>query len=162
MTKRILAAAAAGVVLTSGLAFGTVGTAHAARPALRTTDLVTLHAENGSKVSGMAELTYSSQTGITTVSLRVSGLTPMTMHPAHLHIGSSCTANGAIKYPFRPLIDASMMMSTEADANGVMLASSSFAGNFTTQKLYINVHQGPTLKTASQAKPIACGVVNMM
>jgi len=128
MTKRILAAAAAGVVLTSGLAFGTVGTAHAARPALRTTDLVTLHAENGSKVSGMAELTYSSQTGITTVSLRVSGLTPMTMHPAHLHIGSSCTANGAIKYPFRPLIDASMMMSTEADANGVMLASSSFAG----------------------------------
>ncbi len=154
--KRIFAVAATSALLAGGVA---MGTAHAARPAaMRTSALVTLHAENGGKATGVALLSYSTQTGITTVSLRVSGLAPMTVHPAHLHIGSSCTANGAIKYPFRALTDATMM-STEADAGGVMMASAAFAGNFADQKLYINVHQGPTLKTAMQAKPIACGVV---
>jgi len=146
--------------MVSGVA---LGTAHAAQPAAHSSmATVTISPENGNKTAaGTAVFNYSSRTNITTVSLRVTGLKAMTMHPAHIHLGSSCTSNGAILYTFRPLSSSKMMM-TEAGNNGIMRASLSFRGSFSGKKYYINVHMGPTLANAAQAKPIACGALSSM
>ncbi len=158
MTKRILAVAATGALLAGGMA---MSTAHAAKPVAKNAmTTVMLHGEHGYTAAGTAAFEYSAKTNITTVSLRVTGLTAMTVHPAHIHAGSSCTANGPVLYSFRPLGSSKMMM-TEAGANGIMRASTSFRGTYVGQKLYINVHLGPDLKGA-HFTPIACGVVSSM
>ncbi len=159
MTKHMLAVAAAGALMVSGVA---LGTAHAATPAAHSSmATVRINAENGSKVTGTAVFDYSSRTNITTVSLRVTGLKAMTIHPAHIHLGSSCLSNGPVVYTFRPLSSSKMMM-TEAGNNGIMRASLSFRGSFSGKKYYINVHMGPTLATPAYAKPIACGALSSM
>lgn len=159
MMKRILTAAVAGTFLLGGLA---VDTAHAARPlASSVRETVTLHALHGSRVAGAAVFAYSSRTNITTVALRVTGLKAMTVHPAHIHAGASCAANGPVIYSFHPL-GGSMMTTTEAGAAGVLRASTSFRGSFVGKKFYINVHTGPTLTTKAQFAPLACGVLAPM
>ncbi len=82
----------------------------------------------------------------------VSGLTPQTTHPAHIHLGV-CGSNGPILYALPPLtpgptgiaVTTATILTTIVPAPGV-------------NGWYINVHQGPTL-TGAGATPIACGGV---
>lgn len=156
MTKRIMTSIAASMVLVSTVAAGTVYAAPAR--ATNRTATVSLHGEHGSHASGTAVLNYNSRTRITTVSLLVTGLKPMSVHPAHIHLGHNCAANGPVLYTFRPL-SSSTMAKTEAGNNGVMRASLSFRGSYTVRSLYVNVHEGPGLATKAQFTPIVCGVV---
>lgn len=156
MVKRILVVATVGAVAVSTLVTGTAHAAHANRTSSTT---VMLGAKNGSHVTGTASFSYNSVTGITTVSMRVTGLKAMTIHPAHIHAGASCSANGAVLYTFHPL--AGMSMATEANASGVMYSTTEFMGSYVGKSFYINVHTGPGLATKAQFKVMACGVVGM-
>ncbi len=156
MIKSILAIATVGAVAVSTLVSGT---AHAAHAPKSSTETIMLGSKNGSHVTGTAKFTYNSATKTTTVLLHVSGLKPMTVHPAHIHLGASCSANGAVLYTFHPVSGMGMM--TEANGSGVMNAKTSFTGSYTAKPLYINVHTGPGLVPASQFKVMACGVVGM-
>lgn len=158
MMKRIFAIATTGALLASGVA---MSTAHAAKPVAKNAmTTVMLHGEHGYKVTGTAAFEYSAKTNMTTAYLTVKGLKAMTVHPAHIHAGSSCAANGPVVYPFTPVAGSKMTM-TEAGNNGIMHASTSFRGTYVGKKLYINVHLGPDLKGA-HFTPIACGVVSSM
>jgi len=156
MIKGILTIATVGTIAISTLVAGTAQAAHAPK---NSTETVMLGAQHGSHVTGTAKFTYSATTKTTTVLLHVSGLKPMTIHPAHIHLGSSCSANGPVVYPFAPISGTSMM--TEANRNGVMVAKTSFLGSYAGRHLYINVHTGPGLAPASQYKVVSCGVVGM-
>ena len=103
-----------------------------------------------STTTGAVFLSYNWQEAAIDVSIAVSGLTPNSVHPAHIHTGTSCAANGAVLYPLPDLT---------ADAQGRASASATIpATSIPAQGWYVNVHQGPSL-TGAGVTPISCGVV---
>lgn len=100
--------------------------------------------ENGSSVTGAAFLLRHG--GKVEVLLQVSGLAPNSIHPAHIHQGTSCTAGGPVIYPF-PNLQANAQGEASLD---VMINTNSIPAT----GWYINIHQGPGMDT-----PLACGVV---
>ncbi|HWE60257.1 MAG TPA: hypothetical protein VHB98_00955, partial [Chloroflexota bacterium] len=78
------------------------------------------------------------------------------VHPAHIHLGASCTANGPVLYPLPDL---------HADASGVAWATTTITGTAIPSLgigpygYYLNVHEGPTM-SGSGATPISCGIVD--
>jgi len=104
--------------------------------------------------TGTAELHVGSKGYELTVSISLTGLAPKSIHPAHIHIGNSCASNGAILYPLKNVV---------ADAKGqasVTTVVHLSKPGIPTNGWYINVHNGPTLKTPQQAYAISCGVVS--
>lgn len=160
--KRTLLVAAAGALVASSTLLGTASAAHktgaASLAGSTATRTVAINALNGSGVSGVAIFTYNSRTGITTVAMSVKGmaLKAMSIHPEHIHAGSSCSANGPVIYPFRAV---SGSMTTEANDSHVVQSVTAFTGTFVGKAYYINVHTGPGLATKAQFKVLACGAL---
>jgi hypothetical protein len=89
-----------------------------------------------------------------TVEVSATGLAPNSTHPEHIH-GGTCTSNpmGPILYTLNPLI---------ADAHGDGTSVTNIKGvqkGIPATGWYVNVHNGPTLNTDLEARPIACGNV---
>jgi CHRD domain len=104
----------------------------------------------GSKVNSVAILKFNPSEGKIDVTIDVAGLPPKSIHPAHIHTGNSCNANGPILYPFLPL---------KADAAGVAHEKVTIpAQSIPATGWYINVHMGPDL-VGAHGTPIGCGVV---
>jgi plastocyanin len=102
-----------------------------------------------SGVSGNASISFIAPFTMK-VLVNVSGLTPNTSHPIHIHLGT-CDYNGPILYYLNTLVADSKgyASSTTIITNVTMLPNVGW---------YINIHQGPTL-SGSGANPIACGNV---
>jgi methionine-rich copper-binding protein CopC len=103
-----------------------------------------------STAAGAVFLSYNWQEAAVDVTVAASGLAPNSVHPAHIHNGTSCAANGSILYPLPNL---------KADAQGMASVSAKIpATAIPAQGWYVNVHQGPSM-TGAGVTPISCGVV---
>jgi hypothetical protein len=103
---------------------------------------------------GTANLIWNPDGNVLTVRIAVSGLAPNSTHPEHIH-GGTCTSNpmGPIIYKLNPLI---------ADAHGNATSVTNIdnvAKGIPASGWYVNIHNGPTLGTPLEARPIACGNV---
>src|SRR5579859_938390 len=101
-----------------------------------------------------AVVVWSAQKKTLVVALKLTGLTPNSRHPAHIHKGD-CTSNGPILFPLNDVV---------ADKNGNALTITTIPNEPTSIPAtgwYINVHHGPTLATPAEMTPIFCGnIVN--
>lgn len=98
------------------------------------------------KVGGAVALSPAGS-GDYNVSVIVSGLQPNSTHVEHIHIGSSCSANGPIKYPL-PTLHANA--AGDASATGTIMAA-----GLPSKGFYVNIHDNDAKLT-----PIACGVLH--
>jgi Cu/Zn superoxide dismutase len=105
----------------------------------------------GANAAITGTITITQGTGSFTVVLDVTGLAANSVHPAHIHTGASCTANGGIAIALKDVM---------ADATGHGTSTTDIPQAYVVPATgwYINVHQGPTLDGAG-ATPIACGVI---
>jgi len=160
MIKRTTAVLAIGALATGGAAaHGATAAARpaSAHPAMRTmSQTVMLGSQNMSGVTGVATLTYNPMTKSTTAKLVYKHLHAMTVHPAHFHLGSSCSANGAVAYAFAPLHAGNNGIATETKTFPAKLFGSGVKAHY-----YINLHQGPSMM-GKGGTVVACGVVNNM
>jgi hypothetical protein len=84
------------------------------------------------------------------VKLTVSGLTPNTMHMAHIHAGR-CEKQGDVVYPLQPVV------------NGTSTTTISSVKTMPITPLYINIHEAGAMTGANSMatqqgfNPIACG-----
>jgi Cu/Zn superoxide dismutase len=104
--------------------------------------------------TGTADLHVGSYGYELTVSISLTGLAPNSIHPAHIHAGNSCASNGAILYSLKNVV-----ANEKGQASVTTVVHLSHAG-IPVSGWYINVHNGPTLKTPQQAYAISCGVVS--
>lgn len=102
---------------------------------------------------GAASLAWNAQTQDLTVTIRLTGLAPNSVHPAHIHQGD-CSVNGPI------LIPLNNVMTDQSGAATAMTVVHNVQGGIPNSGWYINVHNGPTLGDADQAEPITCGNVH--
>ncbi|HXT35401.1 MAG TPA: CHRD domain-containing protein, partial [Chloroflexota bacterium] len=115
-----------------------------------TLGVASISPQAGSQVNGVAILKFNPHEGKIDVTVDVAGLPPNSMHPAHIHSGISCGANGPILFPFQPL---------KADAAGVAHETVTIpAQAVPVTGWYVNVHMGPDL-VGAHGTPIGCGVV---
>jgi hypothetical protein len=102
---------------------------------------------------GEATLAYAAATTTLTVEVRLTGLAPNSVHPAHIHTGL-CERQGPVAYPLN---------NVQADGHGVADTVTAIPaiteGGIPDAAWYVNVHNGPNLTPAAQFEPIACGDV---
>lgn len=96
-----------------------------------------------STASGTALLEFNSETGNTTVTLLVRGLSPGSSHAAHIHL-DSCT--GTIAFPLNDVV---------ANTNGVGLSRTVIKSPINVTNWWVNVHRDPELPSPG----ITCGKV---
>jgi hypothetical protein len=103
--------------------------------------------------TGEATLAYGAATRTLTVELRLTGLAPNSVHPAHIHSGL-CARQGPVAYPLNDV---------QADGHGVADTVTAITaikeGGIPDAAWYVNVHNGPTLTPEAQFEPIVCGDV---
>ncbi|MFZ3167372.1 MAG: TIGR03118 family protein [Candidatus Methanoperedens sp.] len=110
---------------------------------------VVLSQENNSGANGSTALNFIGP-GMIEVQVKLSGLAPNSVHPAHIHAGT-CEAGGPILYPLNNLTaDAEGNVTNTTIINGLPWLAIQNRGWF------VNVHQGPTMSDGG-ATPIACG-----
>jgi hypothetical protein len=103
--------------------------------------------------SGQATLAYDTATKGLSVEIRLTGLAPDSVHPAHIHSGL-CEKQGPVAYGLN---------NVTADAKGtsdtVTTVPNIKEGGIPNGVWYINVHNGPNLTPDAQFEPIVCGDV---
>ncbi|HEY0410301.1 MAG TPA: CHRD domain-containing protein [Candidatus Dormibacteraeota bacterium] len=103
--------------------------------------------------TGEATLAYDTAAKTLTVEVRLTGLAPNSVHPAHIHSGR-CARQGPIAYPLN---------NVQADGHGVADAVTAVPaireGGIPDAAWYVNVHNGPNLTPDAQFEPIVCGDV---
>lgn len=112
-----------------------------------TTTVVLAHAPQGS-----VDLTWNRNRQQLTISMHVSGLTPNSTHPTHIHQGT-CNNPGAMLYPLPPLMANDLGQAT--------LHTVIHVAHLPTQGWLSNVHNGPTMENAQSQIAIACGMFTM-
>lgn len=107
----------------------------------------TMNASGGSGVSGSGTIAKGS--GSFTVTVKLTGLAGNSSHVSHIHKGS-CSSPGGI---------ALALQSVVADASGAGTATSTLTQDYSVPATgwYVNVHAGPDLSSAANAKGISCG-----
>jgi hypothetical protein len=136
---RALAVAALGVVIS---ACG--GGASAATPPTLPFNMT---AQNARGVTGSGHVV--TELGSFTVTIRLSGLAPLSSHASHVHIGS-CANPGGIAYALLQVI---------ADKHGDVTATTRVAEDYSLPRTgwYVNVHLGPNLDESEYAPSVSCG-----
>jgi Cu/Zn superoxide dismutase len=103
--------------------------------------------------TGDATLAYDAATKTLTVEIRLTGLAPSSVHPAHIHSGL-CEKQGPVLYGLN---------NVQADAKGVADSVTAVPnikeGGIPNGLWYVNVHNGPNLTPDAQFEPIVCGDV---
>ena len=102
--------------------------------------------------NGTADLSWDPASHTLTVKVSLIGLTPSSMHPAHIHTGS-CANQGNVIYPLTTVV---------ADAHGVATSTTvvkDIMNGIPATGWYVYVHNGPGLSTNDQFLPIVCGDV---
>jgi Cu/Zn superoxide dismutase len=140
MTFLALALAACGPIST----VNTLSVDTSARKPVMSATVPLLH-----QPSGMVDLSWKPDTSQLTLIISLSGLTPSSIHPAHIHQGT-CKNGGSMLYTLHPLV---------ANAVGVGTSQTTIPGvasGIPTAGWFVNVHNGPGLASAAQFLPIAC------
>jgi len=110
--------------------------------------IFTMGTMNASGVAGTGEVVKSASSF--TVTIKLTGLAPGSMHVSHIHLGS-CAKPGGIKYALQEVI---------ADSSGKATTTSSVAADYSTLPTggwYVNVHKGPDLSVPANGPSITCG-----
>ncbi|HEX9098067.1 MAG TPA: CHRD domain-containing protein [Candidatus Dormibacteraeota bacterium] len=137
--KNVLAAMAVGVAVA---ACG--GTAASTPPKPNT---VTMTAQNGSGVSGTAEVVKANASF--TLTVKLTGMTPGSIHVSHVHAGG-CSHPGGIVYKLTSVV---------ADSSGVATTTTIVPAEYLVPASgwYVNIHFGPDFTEAEYAPSISCG-----
>jgi CHRD domain len=119
-----------------------------------TTAAFAIHADLKHSPKARADLTWSATNQDLRVKITATGLAPSSAHPVHIHLGS-CAKNtmGKMLYTLTTL---------QSDAHGNGTSETIIQGvqnGIPASGWYINIHNGPTLNTELEARPIACGDV---
>jgi|SRR6266568_6714842 len=119
-----------------------------AAPTMVTPATVTLrHAPSGS-----VDLTWNVAQKTLTIAMNVSGLTPGSVHPTHLHLGT-CQAPGRFLF---------LLPKLQANAVGQASMQTVIHNVIHLPKQWVvNIHNGPTMTPPVQSLPIACGTLTM-
>jgi hypothetical protein len=138
--KKVVLALAVGVVIAA------CGGA-AAAPASPKPNSFAMTAQNGSGVSGTGEVVNG--TGSFTLTIKLTGMTPGSIHVSHVHAGG-CTHPGGIVYN---------LQSVSADSSGAATTTSTVPAEYSVPASgwYVNVHFGPDFTEAEYAPSISCG-----
>jgi Cu/Zn superoxide dismutase len=102
---------------------------------------------------GSAELTWDAASKVLTVKMSLTGLVPLSVHPAHIHSGS-CNIPGRLIYPLQYVT---------ADATGNATVTSNvkdITDGIPATGWMIYVHNGPYVITDAQSLPITCGDIS--
>jgi Cu/Zn superoxide dismutase len=104
-------------------------------------------AQNGSAVSGTGEVVKA--TGSFTLTIKLTGMTPGSIHVSHVHAGG-CSHPGGIVYN---------LQSVAADSSGAATTTSTVPAEYLVPASgwYVNVHFGPDFTEAEYAPSISCG-----
>ena len=104
-------------------------------------------AQNVSGVSGSGHVV--TELGSFTVTIKLTGLVPLSSHASHVHIGS-CTSPGGVAYALLQVI---------ADSQGQATATTRVAEDYSLPRTgwYVNVHLGPNLDESEYAPSVSCG-----
>jgi hypothetical protein len=137
--KNVLVAMAIGMVIA---ACG--GTAAPTAPKANT---FAMTAQNGSGVSGTGKVVNA--TSSFTITIKLTGMTPGSMHISHVHAGG-CGHPGGIVYN---------LTSVAADSSGVATTTSIVPAVYLVPASgwYVNVHFGPDFTETEYAPSISCG-----
>ncbi len=102
---------------------------------------------------GTVVLSWNPNTNVLAVTLRMTGLAPLSSHPAHIHQAPSCQAGGPVLFALHPVV---------ADAVGVGTATTSIdsTNGIPRTGWIVNVHNGPGLTPTVQSLPIACVAIH--
>jgi hypothetical protein len=104
-------------------------------------------AQNGSSVSGTADVAKSA--GSFTVTVNLTGLPPNSSHIAHIHAGK-CAAPGGVAFALQQLI---------ADPSGASATTTVVPAGYAVPSFgwYVNIHRGPDFSVPANAPSISCG-----
>lgn len=135
------ASALAALCLLAAACGGT--TATAAAPSLP----FNMAAQNASRVSGTGHV--QTELGSFTVTIKLTGLEPLSSHASHVHIGS-CANQGGIAYALLQVI---------ADSHGDVTATTRVAEDYSLPRTgwYVNVHLGPNVDQPEDLPSVSCG-----
>ena len=104
--------------------------------------------------TGTVMLGWNPNNSILTVTLHMTGLTPFSSHPAHIHQSTSCQVGGPMLFPLHPVIaDASGTGTSTTDIHASMYG-------IPRTGWIVNVHNGPGLAPTAQSLPIACVAIH--
>lgn len=139
--KNVVLALVIGVVIA---ACGGGGTANPASPKPIT---FVMTAQNGSGVSGTGTIVKA--TGSFALTIKLSAMTPSSIHVSHVHAGG-CAHPGGIAYN---------LQSVSADASGAATTTTIVPAVYSVPASgwYVNVHFGPDFTEAAYAPSISCG-----
>jgi hypothetical protein len=106
-----------------------------------------MKAQNGSAVSGTGDIVNA--TGSFTLTIKLTGMTPGSIHVSHVHAGR-CSAPGGIVYNLQSVV---------AGSSGIATTISTVPAVYLvpTSGWYVNVHFGPDFTEAQYAPSISCG-----
>ena len=84
-----------------------------------------------------------------TVELKITGLTAMSSHISHIHIGA-CTARGSIKFALSQVV---------ADGQGDVDIKTTLKATYppASGRWYVVVHAGPDFSSPANQKYLLCG-----
>jgi Cu/Zn superoxide dismutase len=104
-------------------------------------------AQNGSSVTGTAEVVKGA--GSFTLTVKLTGLAPNSSHVSHIHDGR-CAAPGGVAYALQQTI---------ADGSGAATAVTVIPTGYSipTAGWYVNIHHGPDFSAPPNAPSVACG-----
>jgi hypothetical protein len=102
--------------------------------------------------TGTVQLSWNPNTSVLAVTLHLTGLTPLSSHPAHIYQASSCQVGGPMLFALHPVV---------ADATGVGTSTTDISTNGIPRAGWIvNVQNGPGLASTAQSLPIACVAIH--
>jgi hypothetical protein len=104
-------------------------------------------AQNGSKVSGTADVVKSA--GSFTLTVNLTGLPANSSHVSHIHAGK-CAMPGGVAYALQQLV---------ADSSGAATMDTVVPTGYTVPAFgwYVNIHHGPDFSAPANAPSISCG-----
>jgi len=134
------------IAVLSGVLIAACGTGTAAMPT-PTSLAFAMAAQNKSGVSGTGDIVKA--TGSFTLTIKLTGMTPGSIHVSHVHAGR-CTQPGGIVYNLQPVVAGSSgtASTTTTVPAGYLVPASGW---------YVNVHFGPDFTEAEYAPSISCG-----
>lgn len=103
--------------------------------------------------TGTASLSLDTAAQTLTVQMRLVGLAPKSLHPAHIHL-NSCESTG-------PEVIQDMLTPVSADANGQGISTTVLHGMraIPASGWFLSVHNGPGASTDIEKARIACAAV---
>jgi hypothetical protein len=107
----------------------------------------TMKAQNASSAAGSGQVVQTKDSF--TLTIRLTGMVPMSSHISHVHAGA-CGAPGGIVYALQQVI---------ADASGTATATTIVPAKYLVPASgwYVNVHTGPDFTEPDYAPSTSCG-----